>query len=451
VPSIDATVSTGTGNDTVTVNTGAAATNTGMITIDTGAGNDTVNVTTRTTGKLVVMLGDGNDTFNSAVAVNGTDVIDAGNGIDTLQLKLVGASNIGAFSNFDAFDAAAMGAVTLDVDILATKNTVTEFVATATTGGATLINIGAGVGFRATGDMGNDQINLTQKAAGALTVTADIDEAAANQAGNTVTAGAHATNATSLNAVFGSDFKDANTGGNNPTPVINVTNLNLTGDAATSLNVTSGGALSTNTLNYTDTNHKLTSLTVTGSDVLTLSLTGTTALANVNASGDTGGVHLNLAQLSANAIVTLGSGADVIGAAGTTDSLVGFAKAAAAAVGNDATAAAAAIAAADVLDLTTLAGATVAADGNFTAGAVSGAVSHGVITFSGAGPTTLANAIAAVNTALTVDHSAAEFEYLGNSYVFVQDATGTDVVVKLTGTTGITNVGIDAGHHLFIV
>jgi len=293
VPSIDATVSTGTGNDTVTVNTGAAATNTGMITIDTGAGNDTVNVTTRTTGKLVVMLGDGNDTFNSAVAVNGTDVIDAGNGIDTLQLKLVGASNIGAFSNFDAFDAAAMGAVTLDVDILATKNTVTEFVATATTGGATLINIGAGVGFRATGDMGNDQINLTQKAAGALTVTADIDEAAANQAGNTVTAGAHATNATSLNAVFGSDFKDANTGGNNPTPVINVTNLNLTGDAATSLNVTSGGALSTNTLNYTDTNHKLTSLTVTGSDVLTLSLTGTTALANVNASGDTGGVHLN--------------------------------------------------------------------------------------------------------------------------------------------------------------
>ena len=112
-----------------------------------------MNVTTRGTGALTVNLGDGVDKFTSAVAVTAGDSIDAGAGVDTLSLALVGSANIGAFAGFDVFDTAALGTKTLDVDILASKNTVTEFVASGNIGGvASLVNIGAGVGFRSTAD-----------------------------------------------------------------------------------------------------------------------------------------------------------------------------------------------------------------------------------------------------------------------------------------------------------
>lgn len=445
VTAIDALVSTGAGNDRITVST----TGTGATTVDSGAGDDVVAITARGTGKLSVNLGDGNDTFTSTVAINGTDVIDAGAGTDTLALKLVGAANIGAFSNFDAFDVAGL-AKTLDVDILAAKNTVTEFVGTASSTAGALTNIGAGVNFRATGDMGTaDALSLTQKTAGALTVTLDADETGvADIAIDTASAKIIATNATSLKAVFDTAYLASITG---ETAVgDNVSTLQLQGVAST-LNVVSGGANANNVLTYDDnaTTDALTSITVSGDRALNLSVTTATKLATVDASAQTGGLTFSLANLKDGGNVVLGSGKDVITVTNTSttggvETITGFEKTAAVAfsiVAADATAKAAAIADADVL---VLAGASVAAD-------VAGSIANGVLTFTGAGPADLLSAIAAADTAVgaTVGKAVA-FEYLGNSYAFVQGGA-TDTVVQLSGVTGLTHFAAVAGADQFLV
>jgi len=124
---------------------------------------------------------------------------------------------------------------------------------------------------------------------------------------------------------------------------------------------------------------------------------------------------------------------------GHFESISGFEKTAAAAVGSDATAKAAAIADADVLSFA----GTVAADG--------GQISKGVLSFTGAGPSTLADAVGLADGAATVAGSAVVFEYLGNSYVFVQGGA-TDTLVQLAGITGIKNFAEDAStDHFFIV
>jgi hypothetical protein len=438
---VNATVSSGAGDDKITV----AVTGTGKTTIDAGAGNDIVNITGRS-GTLNISLGDGNDTFTSGVAINGTDTIDAGAGVDTLTLNLVGASNIGAFSGFDVFDAAAL-AKTLDVDILATKNTVSEFIASGDVGAAAaLVNVGAGVGVRATGDMGaTNALSITQKTAGALTVTVDADETGtATDAADARTASVNATNATSLKAVFDTSYL-ASTTAEKALTVDNTTTLNLTAGAAASLEIVSGGALSNNVLSYTDSANKLASVTVSGAQHLDLTVTST-KLATVDASAATGGLSMSTASLADGGKIILGSGVDTITVASTSvapgattagvESIQGFEKTGAVAISTkavDATAAGAAIADADTLVLTS---AHVAAD--------AGAIKNGVLTFTGAGPSTLDQAIGFADAAAATTGDAVVFEYLGNSYIFVQGAAaGTitgDVVVKLVGTTGVTNL-----------
>ncbi|RJG11730.1 DUF4214 domain-containing protein [Massilia cavernae] len=447
VTAVSATVTSGAGNDKVTVST----TGTGATTVNTGAGDDTVNVTARGTGVLTVDLGDGVDTFTSTVAVNATDVINAGAGVDTLLLSLVGAANIGAFSGFDIFDTVGLstgGDKTLDVDILASKNTVTEFVASGSTGGiATLTNIGAGVGFRATADMAASSVVLTQKAAGAITVTVDADEtAAADTAADTAVATVSATNASSVKAVFDTAFKASITG--EGAAGDNVATLNLTAAAATSVEVVSGGALANNVLVLIA--GEATTVTITGDRALNLS--GAAAkLGTIDGSAATGGLTVSTAMVKDGGTIKLGSGADIItiGAASVPtgiESVSGFEKTAAAAVGTDATAAAAAQVGADVL---VAAGATLVADAIVLAGGSVG--TKGVLTFTGAGPTTLDAAIVIAASAAQEGEVVA-FEYLGNSYVYANAAT--DVVVKLVGITGITNlaeVGTDGTSNTFFI
>lgn len=443
---VNAAVSTGAGADSITV----AVSGTGKVTIDAGAGNDTVNITGRGTDTLAISLGDGNDTFTigGGVAINGTDVIDAGTGTDTLTLAMVGSANIGAFTGFDVFDTAAM-AKTLDVDILASKNTVTEFIASGDVGGGAILqNIGAGVGFRATGDMGTTNIlELVQKTAGALTITVDEDET--GTADTTIdTAGAFvkATNATSLKAVFDTAYLATISG--ETTTGDNVTTLTMTGGAATTLDITSGGALSNNVLAYTDTNNKLATVTVSGAQALTFSNSGT-ALATLDASASTGGLTFSLANLKDTGTVKLGSGVDVITVTNTStndhvESISGFEKTAAAAVGTDATAAAAAVKDADVLNF---AAAAVTADATITGGAIA----KGVLSFSGAGPSTLTAAIAIADVGVATVGDTVVFQYLSDTYVFSQGGA-TDIIVKLTGVTGVTNLVEDGStNHLFIV
>jgi hypothetical protein len=455
---INATVTTNAGDDTVTVD----VTGDGNTTVDTGAGDDTVAITDRGTSVLTVNLGDGADTFTSDVVIAATDKIDAGAGSDTLLLSLVGLNNVVAFSNFDVYDVKGMNA-NLDLDILNTKNTVTEIVGSGALAGATsLLNVGAGVNFRATADMvgatiaASEVLTLTQKIAGALTVTLDADETGTADAADDIAGTAViAEGATAVTAVFDTSYLGAagavagETAAND-----NVSTIALTTQAAVSVSVVSGGANAKNVLTVLEGagTDALTTLTVTGAQALSLTVTGASKLTTIDASGATGGLTAALANLKDGGIIKLGSGTDVItvtSTLGDVESIEGMEKTAAVSVSvvaGDATAKAAAIAAADVL---VLAGAT-AADANGLV--LTATISKGVLTFTGAGPATLADAIGIANLFAEADGETALFQYIGDSYVFVQDTIGTDTVVKLVGITGVTDFveGTTAG-NFFIV
>jgi hypothetical protein len=449
---VNATVSTGAGKDSVTLTVGG----TGKVTVDTGAGDDSLNVLSRSGNEsLSISLGDGNDTFTAAVGVsiNATDVVDAGAGTDILSLNLVGSANIGAFSGFDVFDAANL-AKTLDVDILATKNTVSEIIASGDVGaGAALLNVGAGVGVRVTGDMAASTLALTQKTGGALTVTVDADETGtATDAADTRVASVNATNATSIKAVFGTSYLTSTK--NEVTAGDNVTTLKLASATATSLTIDSSGALSNNVLTYNDSAAKLASVTVTGAQALNLAITNSKA-GTVDSSAATGGLTFSTDSLTNGGKVVLGSGVDTITVtAGSTatnfESVQGIEKSGAIVVSTaaaDATAKAAAIADADTLVFG--AGNITAADAN--AGVTTGTIAKGVLTFTGAGPATLADAISIANAAADADGEAVVFQYLGDSYAFVQGAAVSDIVVKLVGVTSVTQFAEITADHFTLI
>jgi len=411
-PAAAALVETGAGNDTITV---ATANGTGTTTVNAGAGNDTVTLNSDGTGKLSVDLGEGDDAFmvGGKAAVSKGDVVDGGAGTDTLQLKDVGAANISAFSNFEVFDVVGLN-TTLDVDILASNNTVTEIVGSgALAGASTLTNLGAGVNFRATGDMGVNTLSLTQKTAGELSVTLDADGAAADLSVN-------ATNAKTVNVVFDADS----------TTTAMAQEIDLSADAATAINVTSGGSKATNDLDVL-ANTKLTTVTVSGAQDLDLDLVGGNVVTSINASALTGDLTVNTADLKAESAVnafdggmlTLGSGDDMVTVT-TGAKIASIGKAS----GEDA-------ATQEDFDVLLGTGATQAGD----ATTASVTIKDGLLTFSGAGPTTLADAITLVDAAVTTAGEAVVFEYIGDSYVFVE-AGAADVLVELTGTTGLNGL-----------
>jgi hypothetical protein len=450
---VGASASTGAGDDSIEVNTKSINLSvvTGTTSVDAGEGNDTVVISTRSDGKLTVNLGGGTDSLTSAVPILATDSIDAGAGSDTLLLKLVGSSNVGAFSNFDVFDVKGL-ANNLDLDILTAKNTVGEIVGSDALGAvsASLLNVGSGVNFRAIADMGSaNTLTLTQKTAGALTVTLDADETGTgNVTADANTTKVIASNATSLKAVFDTSYLASITSEPTPLATDNVSTITLFGAAATSLEVVSGGALSKNVLSYTDSAAapgKLASLSITGANDLRLDTTTTVALATVDASAFTGGLTFSLAYLKDTGTLKLGTGTDLItvtsasiGAAGF-ESIQNFEKTPAVSVVSpvvDATGKAAAIAAADKIVFSAT---VVATDVATIATLTGGSISKGVLTFAGTGPSNLTDAIAIADTGAV--SGAVAFQYVGNSYLY--DGSNNSLV-QLTGITGVTNLGYDA-------
>lgn len=445
---VSASVQGGAGKDAITVNT----TGTGTTTVSGGDGNDTVTLTADGSGKLTVDLGAGDDTFKGAGAVAGTDLIDGGAGSDSLLLNMVGAANIAAFQNFEVFDAAGL-AKTLDVDILATKNTVTEITTSGDVGAAAaLTNVGAGVGYRVIGDAGvANALTITQKTAGALTITLDVDEPSTTAAGvdnhNVTEAAVVAANATSVKAVFDSSFKDASAHAG----FDNLAQLNITGTKATSLEVVSGGAFAENNLNYTSGDDAtagkgdlLTSVTISGDRALSFAVTEatTTELTTVNASAMTGALTFALDDLKAAGTLTLGSGDDVITAQTGVAVDVATIVAAQRKISGIEKGTAEDSTIQGNYDVIKLAGAVQALDD--AAGTADASVKDGKITFKGAGPATLDQAVTFAQ-ALIDANEAAVFEYVGNTYIFAEGATdgaGTDVLIQLTGVTGLN--GLDA-------
>ncbi|KXS36825.1 MAG: SEF [Halomonadaceae bacterium T82-2] len=442
-----ALLETGAGNDGININTSG----TGTTTVNAGEGNDTVTLTADGSGKLSVNLGAGNDIFKGAGtgAVNGTDTIDGGEGTDTLTLNMVGSANIGAFSNFETFDVAGLGK-TLDVDILSAKNTVTEFVTTGdVANGATLTNVGANVGYRVIGDTDvANALTLTQKAAGPLTVTLDIDETGTTAATTAATdrdASVVATNANSINAVFDSAFVGKATGAGD-----NATDLNITGSNATSLDVVSGGENASNNLDFTSGNDTtankgdlLTSVTITGSQNLSFTITENDAseVMSVDASALTGALTFSTAELKAESATNAFDGGSV--KLGSGDDLITVTQGAKISGIEKGTAEDAA--AQSNFDIITTGGtvqqaADVASTGSFS-------IKDGLFTFEGTGPSTLDAAIAAVDAQLGsdgagagADGDAVAFEYLGNSYAYVDGGASADTVIQLTGVTGLSGL-----------
>lgn len=435
----NATLSTGAGDDLVNINT----TGTGATTVDTGAGDDAISFDSRGSGKVTVTMGAGNDSFAAGgAAVNATDSIDGGDGIDTLTLSLVGSANIGAFSNFEVFDVAGLNN-DLDIDILASKNTVTEIIGSGALSTAhALTNLGAGVGFRLTADMGaSPALTLTQKTAGALTVTndADLDSGA--------TATIIASNATTLNAVFSADFKASAPGTSGLVLTSGATNAGT----ATTLNVTSGGTnvsnslvVNTNRASGTATADSLTTIKVTGDHALTLDLVAATAagVTSVDASAFTGALTFDLGDMRASAtyanILKLGAGDDVIKLGATTNAIQG--------IGLGTAEGASAVSHFDVFNTgaAVAQAADIAATGTIT-------LKDGLLTFQGTGPATLADAITAANTAAGVTvGSSLVFQYINDSYVFIQGGA-TDTIVKLVGTTGLHGLSeVGATDNLYV-
>lgn len=441
---VSAVLETGAGNDTLTINTSG----TGTTNVEAGEGNDTVTLTADGSGILTVNLGAGNDTFKGAGAVSATDVINAGDGVDTLLLSMVGAANIGAFSNFETFDAAALGK-TLDVEILAAKNTVTEFVASADVGAtAVLTNVGAGVGFRATGDMTTNALTLTQKTAGALTVTLDADKTSTT-AQNDTNLKAVASNATSLKAVF-----DVNSGYVQNGANLNDQTITLSGIKATTLEVVSGGTNATNVIKFatddvsgTDAKSTLKTITISGDQLLKfeaadLTLNGSTNDIEINASAMTGGLVTTLDNVKATGSLSLGSGDDVItvqtGVATDVATIIGAHRKVAGVEKGSAED----LTAISNYDVFKLANAIQAVDD--TTGTADASVKDGKITFKGAGPATLDQAVTFAQ-ALIDQNEAAVFEYVGKSYIFAEggtDGAGTDVLIELTGVTGLNGLDV---------
>lgn len=451
VETISGLVDSGAGDDEITVSTSG----TGSTTVSSGAGDDTVNLLADGSDKLAVSLGAGNDTFIGDVlsGVVATDTIDGGEGTDTLQLNLVGTVNVGAFSNFEIFDVAGLGN-TFDADILATKNVVNEFVASGSVlAGAKIVDLAAGDGYRVIGDTNPAfELSLTQKVAGTLSVALDVDETADPVGFGNANASVNATNATSVNAVFSSDFAAE------AVEVLgdDVATLTLATVNATAVTVNSGGTNASNVLNLNDdalVAGKVATVTVTGAEAFELNFAAAngSALTSINASAQTGGLTASLADLKDGGDILLGSGTDTIFATSTSnllgaESVTGLEKAAAVAVSTAASAAKTdAIAAADTIVLSV--GSQVAGANAVAGGAID---ANGVLTFTGAGPQSLADAVFIADLAADALGEVTVFQFGTNSYMF-QDGGATDTLVELVGITGVTHVAEAAPDHFFIV
>lgn len=478
VEAISGLAETGAGNDFIEV----ATTGTGSTTVNSGAGNDEVLLDSDGSGKLAVNLGAGNDTFaRKPLSVLGevvaSDTIDGGEGIDTLQLNLVTTgvvlNNVEAFSNFELFDVAGLASA-FDAQELAAKNIVTEFVASNSVVGpnAAITGLAAGIGYRVIGDAGNTALALTQTVAGALSVALDVDETVAPVSAANASAAVNATNATSVNAVFSSDFAAVAL----PAPAIdNVATLTLETSNAAAVTVNSGGTNASNVLNLNDAasvpvaglqqvTGKVATITVTGAEALELDFQAIngSVLTSINASAQTGGLTTSLAFLKDGGNITLGSGTDTIIATDTSnvlgvESVTGLEKAAAVAVSTlpntDPVVKQAAIDAADTL---VLAGGTVANVGTAQINGVTvGAIdANGVLTFTAFVPGTLTAAVDIANIAANLTGEVTVFEWQGSSYMFEQAGNGVgqiDTLVELVGIVGVTHVAEAAPDHFFIV
>jgi len=196
----NANITTGTGNDTITVN----ALTTGAMSITTGAGNDTVSATGLTTGVISANLGAGDDTFTIGGTAATTVVvsIDGGDGTDLLNITKGSDFKGGVFSvsNVETIAITGGGALTFSAAQLsgktysfsATANVADELKVTGVASSTTIDLSGVTTDKSTTaGVTKGTTINATAStSAVTITGTNQIDTITVSANGSNVTAGA---------------------------------------------------------------------------------------------------------------------------------------------------------------------------------------------------------------------------------------------------------------------
>ena len=428
-----------------------------------GNGTDTLATSEATLNSTVA------GKINASGAVSSVEVLEyTGVASYALDASLITVSGLTTYSTSGAINGTignATGAVAATVGIAVTgqSNAQTFLISGNVIGGAgfasSTANGGAaasGITFAPTVDNASNALNLTLNgvtvtggAGGASTLTNGSGGAAGSaivatgvETLNIVSTGA---TSTAANAVVGG------TGGaKNGTGSVGAKGTALDVSANTTINVSGAneidlGAINSGntsvTLNAGSLTGKLTAGTGTAADTIT----GGSGVNVITLNGGVDTVSLAASVAKADTI-TVASGAN------TTGSL--FAKISsftnATTTGDKL----------DVANVGTNTTATIQADvavGTATGVTnLSGSVAGGILTFGGsaAGTATLANKIAAATSSsfAGADNEVLAFEHSGNTYIFSQQGgaaantydAGTDIIVELTGVTGLTGLSLTA-------
>lgn len=396
-----------------------AAENTGGVTVDLsdadnaaftgGAGDDTLTVNG---SKVAHTLGAGDDTVvvkDTAFAdlAKGFSV-DGGEGTDTLQMSATlagGFKTADVATNFEILQlvGGASGGVNLD-----NFGDIDHVAVGALNGAVTLNNMGNG-GLLEYVDTPSQQVTVNVKGAG------DTD---------------------STNDVLNVTISDDNAVAANTLTVANVETINITADG-TDLGEDDAPVQHSMTL----TAAAATTVNVSGDAELKLNLTASNAITKIDASGNTGGLTVDLTEITnaSNAFVTLtGSSADdtitmgignvITGGEGKDDFIATKAKATDAAVSFS-----------TIMDFEV--------GDTLQVGSAAEGVQKVVVTEEMAFDKAVNTALAAVDTT-----KLAWFEYQGNTYVVADAENGNgdtfvagDYIVKLNGIVDLSDAVVDSG------
>lgn len=434
----------GSGADTLTI---ANASLVKTMTLDGGAGTDTlatdvaaINSTTTAfnqgvnAAKNFEVLGLTFSTKAAAGATASTLVVDAS------QITSVSTFNIvNGINNNTANTSGANANGVAGATIGGTANTQT-FSFDGSMVGQTAAGTGtggAGVAFAPSIDNGSNVLNLTMNG---VSITGGASAGATGTAGNGVNAASYETvnivsnNNAAGNATANTLAAGAATGGTAGAGIVINTNgtLNVSGSVKMDTGLVAGTNLTINAVNLTG---DLVTSTGTGNDTIT----GGSGKNTITLTGGVDTIDLSKSVAKVDTITTVANGLDAL--ASKFVSITGFTNAAT--TGDKL----------DVLNTgSVLADVSNAATGitNLTA-----SVTKGVVTFSGsaAATMTLADAINAVfstNVLGTTQYKEVAFQYGSDTYVAQQGDTtatylaGIDLVVKLVGVTGVTELSATA-------
>ncbi|MFO1246249.1 MAG: hypothetical protein U1E71_13865 [Ramlibacter sp.] len=413
----------------------------------------TIDASAQTTGGTLVQAGNpsnastlkfigggGNDAVGLGTVLATGASLDGGGGTDTIRTNnatfITGVT--GAFiKNFEVVDIAAN--ITVDLDHLSANNTLTGL----RLGGASNVvnNVSATVGANVTVyASGSPNLNLKGATTGGQIDTVTIEANDGLAAVNTINLGAPGLTGSEILNLKATD-NIIISGLNNATALTSITvtgaaNATVTsGAVAVNSGMTVDASAATGNFTFNGTGATGNGYTLKGSSGTNV-LTGGAAPVTVDITKSTTKADQVLITSATGSTATVFQTiSGFTNAAGTGDKL-------------------------DLINNVTIAGNAGAAATGVTN--LSGAITSGMVTFSGtaaAGATLQDKINAAATLAGTTQYNVVGFEHGGNTYIYEQGdttatyAAGVDVVVQLTGVTGVTalSTGASAAATVYVV